>query len=266
MNAGAAPAGPAAGHALAGVVRPLCWRLSQPPPAAALSQPGGSAAAPAPSPHGLLPLLLLLDRRDQAPPARSGCADPRSPAGFAPDAAERERAARYRRPEDRERFLLGRAALRLLLGAWLACDPASLRFRYGPQGKPALDRPEGAAPHFNLAHSGDLILLALHPALAVGVDVERHRPDLAWQPIAARFLPPADLADLRAQPPAAQAAGFLQLWCRLEARLKASGEGLAGLERLRRRGDAEAGLAGGALWDVAVPAGYGAAVALAPPA
>jgi len=265
MNAGAALAGPAAGHALAGVVRPLRWRLSQPPPAAALPQPGGSAAASAPCLQGLPPLLLLLDRRDPVQ-ARSGCADPRSPAGFAPDASERERAARYRRPEDRERFLLGRAALRLLLGAWLACDPASLRFRYGPHGKPLLDRPEGAAPHFNLAHSGELILLALHPAQAVGVDVEQRRPDLAWQPIAARILPPADLAGLQALPAAAQAAGFLRLWCRLEARLKASGEGLAGLERLRRQDDAGAGLAGEALWDVAVPMGYGAAVALAPPA
>jgi hypothetical protein len=46
---------------------------------------------------------------------------------------------------------------------------------------------------------------------------------------------------------------FLVAWCRLEAGLKARGLGLAGL------GEPSAGLA---LWDVVVPAGYRAAVAL----
>ena len=179
------------------------------------------------------------------------------------DRAEQDRAARFRRPEDRARFLVGRAALRQVLGTWLDRDPAALRFRYGPHGKPALDSVVDAAPHFNLAHSGDLILLAFHPSRPVGVDVELLRPGLDWQPIARRILPTEAVSRLESLPPEQGDAAFLEAWCRLEARLKASGEGLAGLERLRRESATQPG--GMTLWDVEVPAGYGAAVALAEP-
>ena len=179
------------------------------------------------------------------------------------DRAEQERAARFRRPADRVRFLVGRAALRQVLGTWLDCDPAALRFRYGPHGKPVLDGSEQTTPHFNLAHSGNLILLAFHPSRPVGVDVERLRPGLDWRPIARRILPAAAFSRLESLPPEQGDAAFLEAWCRLEARLKASGEGLAGLERLRRESATQP--AEIAIWDVEVPAGYGAAVALAEP-
>jgi 4'-phosphopantetheinyl transferase len=179
------------------------------------------------------------------------------------DRAEQERAARFRRPADRVRFLVGRAALRQVLGTWLDCDPAALRFRYGPHGKPVLDGSEQTTPHFNLAHSGNLILLAFHPSRPVGVDVERLRPGLDWRPIARRVLPAAAVSRLESLPPEQGDAAFLEAWCRLEARLKASGEGLAGLERLRQESATQPDEI--AIWDVEVPAGYGAAVALAEP-
>ena len=69
-------------------------------------------------------------------------------------------------------------------------------------------------------------------------------------------------------PAGEQPGAYLRAWCRLEARLKARGEGLAGLERLRQpepggATDALEPLGSEALWDVTVLAGYGAAVALA---
>ena len=97
----------------------------------------------------------------------------------------------------------------------------------------------------------------------VGVDVERERPDPDWPPIARRVLPPVELEALLALPPAEQPKAFLSRWCRLEARLKASGMGLAGLAGWREgvAGDSEHA-PGRRLWDVVVPEGYGAAVAL----
>ena len=201
------------------------------------------------------PALLLIDRR-----AAAGAATTGSLASLL-DPGEQERAQLFRRPGDRDRYRLGRAALRQVLGAWLDRDPAALRFCYGPHGKPRLDGVLDAAPHFNLAHSGDLILLALHPSRPVGVDVELLRPALDWRPIARRILPAAAVARLETLPPEQGCAAFLDDWCRLEARLKASGEGLAGLEPLRREFVPQPG--GMALWDVEVPQGYGAAVALA---
>lgn len=219
------------------------WRLaeqSSPPP---LALPGGVRAAQLAGP----PLVLALDRREPLPEGLRQALV----ASLAP--AERQRLDALRQLADRERFLQGRAALRLLLGAWLALPPAAVPIEAGPHGKPHC--PGG--PPFNVSHSGDLILLALHPSRPVGVDVEQARPDLDWRPIARRVLPPAEavaLERLAAGDGASAAAdGFLVAWCRLEAGLKARGLGLAGL------GDPPQGLS---VWDVAVPAGYRAAVAL----
>jgi len=166
---------------------------------------------------------------------------------------ELERLDRLRRAADRERFLLGRGALRLTLGHWLGRDPAALVFRHGPHGKPRLD----GAPRFNLSHSGDLVLLAFHATREVGVDVERERPGLEWQAIARRTFAPERLARLEALPAPQQERAFLQEWCRLEAELKARGTGLAGL------GDRAPGPPGTDPWDLSLPAGHLGAVALA---
>ncbi len=168
---------------------------------------------------------------------------------------------RLRRPDDRQRSLLGRGVLRLVLGAWLGCDPATLSFAVGPHGKPVLVGPDSPSPQFNLSHSGDLILFAFHPAAPVGVDVERQQPDLDWRPIARRCLDPDQVESLLALPPAEATSAFVESWCALEAGLKARGVGLAQASqaqilvlepRLRR-------------WRLALPSGYGGAVALLDP-
>lgn len=224
----------------AGPLKPRLWRLEQAPPGPGIPWPGEQqplweSADPA---H---PALLLIDRR--SPPAPTLQAE--LAASLSP--AERRRLDGLRRSDDRERFLLGRAALRRLLGTWLERAPAAVPIECGPHGKPRC--PGG--PEFNVSHSGDLILLALHPCRPVGVDVERERPGLDWRPIARRVLAPVECEALTAE-------GFLAAWCRLEAQLKAGGRGLAGLGDPRPPGLG--------VWDVAVPPGYRAAVALAPPA
>lgn len=215
---------------------PRPWGLGDPPP----PPPGATAQ----------PLLLLLDRRDPLAAAAHR-------ALFATlSAAERQRHAAYRQRADQERFLTARVALRRLLGHWLGQPPAAVTLEVVSGGKPRC--PDG--PEFNLSHSGDLILLAFHGGGEVGVDVERARPDLDWRPIARRVFPAALTAALEQLPPRERDGAFLRAWCRLEARLKVRGEGLASLERLRQ--EAPVTLAPENLWDVAVPPGYAAAVAL----
>lgn len=258
----------AADHLLA----PRRWRLEDEPPAAQGVLPSAMAGT---DPHP--PALLLIDRREPLRSERLALLS----ATLTADECQRLQA--YRLADDRERFLLGRAGLRLLLGTWLQLAPQAVPLQPGPHGKPHC--PGG--PGFNVSHSGDLILLALHPLRAVGVDVEQLRPGLDWQAIARRMLTAAEQRGLEALPEAERPEAFLAAWCRLEARLKARGDGLAGLERLREQQrwtersepveTAGAGLApmhdrpsenrtasGERLWDVAVPTGYRAAVALAP--
>ena len=228
---------------------PVPWRLLEPPP----------------DPPPLQELLLIaLDLRDQLPePVRADLA-----ASLAP--VEQQRWEALRLPEDRERFLRGRGALRRLLGAWRDEPPEAVPIGAGAHGKPCCT----GGPEFNLSHSGDLILLAVHQQRPVGVDVEQQRPGMAWRPIARRVLPPGEWQALEALATAAEAErqgaeAFLAAWCRLEARLKAQGLGWAGLGQPVSVAAEREGLgvltSDVELWDVAVPPGYRAALALASP-
>ena len=51
---------------------------------------------------------------------------------------EAERAKRYLIEHVRRRFIVCRGILRTILGRYLGCAPARLRFTYGARGKPAL--------------------------------------------------------------------------------------------------------------------------------
>jgi 4'-phosphopantetheinyl transferase len=199
------------------------------------------------------PLLLLIDRRD--PNVRALL----TPLGDLLDPGERQRLGRLRGKGDGERFLLGRGALRLILGSWLGCDPAGLMLGAGPRGKPELlPPPDGGElpPRFNVSHSGDLVLLGFHPRRPVGVDVEQRRPVPEWQGIARRCLPPVEWDAIGTLPQEEREPAFLAAWCRLEARLKARGMGLYGPPPAPEEPVPE-------VWTLLLPEGYVGAAALA---
>lgn len=68
----------------------------------------------------------------------------------------------------------GRWALRQVLSRYLDEDPAAIELRLGERGKPMLADSD-AALHFNLSHSGGLVLIAVCRHREVGVDVQRMR-------------------------------------------------------------------------------------------
>ena len=143
---------------------------------------------------------------------------------------ERDRAARFALPHLRSRWVAARTALRTILGSYLDRPPASLAFAIGARGKPSLEGPL----HFNLAHSGDLALVAVTSAAPIGVDLEQVRPVREAEAIARRFFSPDECADLAAVSHPDRDYAFLSCWTRKEALLKASGEGLAlPLDRFR---------------------------------
>lgn len=202
------------------------------------------------------PTLWLIDRR------QDGLAElrPELLRLLAPE--EKARFERLRRPDDRDRFLLGRAALRLLLGALCGVEPAGLELLVGPHGKPRLAAVTASQmplrpPEFNVAHSGDLVLLGVHATRPVGVDVEWHRPSLPWQQIASRCLASAVCQQIEALPPPARLPAFLRHWCRLEAELKARGTGFATSPEQKK-----ASLSEVVLHDLRLPEGYSGAAAL----
>jgi 4'-phosphopantetheinyl transferase len=143
-------------------------------------------------------------------------------------ADEHERAARFRFPRDRDRFVAARGALRGLLGRYTGARPEQLRFRYDRYGKPAVEAPRSARLAFNVSHSADVALVAVARDGDVGVDVElASGAAAAVERVPERFFSAAEVAVLRALPERDQPAAFLRCWTRKEAYVKARGEGLS---------------------------------------
>ena len=143
---------------------------------------------------------------------------------------ERERASRMRRRPDR--WIVARSSLRRILGGCLGRDPREIELRAEPSGKPELVTPgDVPRPHFNLSHSGEIVLIAVADA-PLGVDVEQvgDPPDL---PAMERHVLRADeVAGLEALRDTRRTEAFISIWTRKEAYLKARGRGLGRLRRV----------------------------------
>jgi len=146
-------------------------------------------------------------------------------ATLSPD--ETARANKFKFEKHRNRFIAGRGALRTILAQYLKASPPSLRFSYSENGKPVLaEEFAGTAIHFNLAHTGELALVAVTRIGVVGVDVESVRPVKDVDALVARFFSPREDELFQKVPEEEKSAAFFNLWTRKEALLKATGEGI----------------------------------------
>jgi 4'-phosphopantetheinyl transferase len=180
---------------------------------------------------------------------------------------ERARAARLRRRQDRERFVVAHGALREILGRYLRQAPAALRFRAGRHGRPELVARGRPPLHHSLSRSAGVALCAIRTAGPVGIDVERIRPEFDWRGIAERFFAAGERRSLAG----ATDEAFFACWTRKEAVLKARGTGLLApldavevpLEAARPGALVAAGVGAPPCWlrDCAPAPGYAAAVA-----
>lgn len=137
---------------------------------------------------------------------------------------ESERAARFRFPEGKDRYIIAHGCLRAILAHYLRCEPGQLTFSNNEYGKPALN---GYDLEFNLSHSGDFALVAVSQGRKVGVDVERIRSDVELERIAGRYFSKSEVTELMALAAEQRAAGFFNCWARKEAYIKAHGLGLS---------------------------------------
>jgi len=141
---------------------------------------------------------------------------------------EEARAARFHSPVHRDRFIVGRGSMRLILGRYLGRLAESLNFEAGPQGKPSLARPSRDSwPEFNLSHSQGLAVLAVTLGRRVGVDLEALRPVPDIERLVARFFSPSERTAFLNVAPERRLSAFFRAWTRKEAYIKAIGTGLA---------------------------------------
>jgi 4'-phosphopantetheinyl transferase len=136
-------------------------------------------------------------------------------------------AQRFRRPADRDAYVVAHGVTRRLLGGYCGVAPRTLRFERAQYGKPALRAAPGQPPlRFNLAHSGHGALLAI-ASREIGVDIELARSGIDVESIAARFFCASERAAIAGAPASVRVDAFFRHWVAKEAMLKAEGVGLS---------------------------------------
>lgn len=133
------------------------------------------------------------------------------------------RAASFGSEALREKWCVGRAALRTILGRYLRCPPDKVLFQAGEHGKPLLP---GESLHFNFSHSGELAILALAHDAELGVDLEFATPERPFGKLIERFFSPQEAAAIQKLSPAQVPTAFYRCWTRKEALLKGIGAGI----------------------------------------
>ncbi|QIP11502.1 4'-phosphopantetheinyl transferase superfamily protein [Spirosoma aureum] len=134
---------------------------------------------------------------------------------------ERERAARYRRREDQNRFVFGRVMTKVVVSKFTHLDSADIRLVPGVNSKPELV----GIPDFqiNLSHSGSWIVLAISSE-SVGIDIEKIASDFPFEDIVSNSFSEREqhYIETSRNPRAA----FYRLWTRKEALSKATAKGM----------------------------------------
>jgi 4'-phosphopantetheinyl transferase len=138
---------------------------------------------------------------------------------------ERERAARYRFPRDRDMFVAGRALARRMLTE--AAGPRPWLFVKDHHGKLALDPPHGEPPlAFNITHSDGIVACAVARGISVGIDVEAIDREYDFADVLDTTLAPEERACFDGRGAGARAEYFFAIWTLKEAIGKACGIGL----------------------------------------
>lgn len=141
---------------------------------------------------------------------------------------ERSRATGFLLDHDRRLYTIGRATLRLLLGAYLERAPRAVTIGRGAFGKPHVAPCENASGlEFNMAHSGGRIVYAVTRTRAVGVDLERLRPIADPSSVARVMLTRDEWGAWSGLDDRQRVAALFLAWVRKEAVLKGLGCGLA---------------------------------------
>jgi len=147
---------------------------------------------------------------------------------------EIQKADRFVFAEHRWRYIASRGLLRTVLSYYLGTEPSRLAFSFGAHGKPRLAFNEIAYKLcFNVSHSHEMALFAVSCDCAVGVDVEYLQPSLDVEQLVESAFFPEEVAQIKSLPPDQKHSAFFGAWTLKEAYLKATGEGLSALDKVK---------------------------------
>ena len=141
-------------------------------------------------------------------------------------ADELAKAERFHFAKHRRRHTVSHAALRILLGQYLARPPRGIAFSYNTHGKPRL-ADEDQKIKFNLSHTEDIMLVAFVLDSEIGIDIEAVTRHVDYMGVGQRWFSALEGRTLQSLPEQERIDAFFRAWCRKEAYIKARGEGMA---------------------------------------
>jgi 4'-phosphopantetheinyl transferase len=146
---------------------------------------------------------------------------------------EHTRAARFRSPLQRQRYLAGRVFTRCILSEATGLAAESLEIITDQCGKPCLSPPAAGARlpskgllRFNVSHSENFLCMATALGRDVGIDIEVENPGLDILAISQACLGQEDNEQVQCTSPHERSLLFYQLWTRREAFAKMLGHGV----------------------------------------
>jgi 4'-phosphopantetheinyl transferase len=137
--------------------------------------------------------------------------------------AEKLRADAYADEKDRNRFILSRGFLRVLLSAYPGQKPAEIELSIGKNKKPFVITSANSNICYNMAHSEDWILVVIANT-PIGADVEYINEGFSYEDIFPDCFSNDEIAFLQTE--ITPRSSFYQLWTRKEALTKATSKGI----------------------------------------
>lgn len=129
------------------------------------------------------------------------------------------KAGRFIHRHDSDRYIISRAAVRLIMGRYLNIRPSLIEIERGENKKPYI---KNSLLFYNLSHSGDWIVLAISDS-AIGIDTEPVNNSFDFNDIIKDYFSPGESCFINEEKSAER---FFLLWTRKEALTKATGKGL----------------------------------------
>lgn len=139
---------------------------------------------------------------------------------------ESQRMSKYHFVKDKQRYIICRGILRLVLSKLLQTSPQNILFSYNQYGKPSVQS-ENNRVYFNLSHTKNHALLALSNKDEVGVDIEVIKPIPNLSEMIKRIATKEEMERFHTCIVTEQTLLFYRLWTRKEAMLKCLGTGFS---------------------------------------
>ena len=141
--------------------------------------------------------------------------------------------SRFYFADDRKRYLVTRAMVRMVLSRYALIAPEHWMFSKNAYGRPVIAdaiveaevQTQGLC--FNLSHTRGLIALAVTRGRELGIDVENIATRAVSLDVAERFFSPIEVAELACVAADRQQDRFFEYWTLKESYIKARGMGLS---------------------------------------